>query len=141
MSQYLKTVVTAILSVSALSVFFPDDSFGKYTNLLSGIIVMSVVLTPVLCADYDNVLIDIPQMEEFDISSEEYVMSEFENQLSTRIESKLETETGSDFSVSVRADSDEETVAIKEVEIAPFSEKCARIVSEYLGMEVMVTQK
>jgi len=141
MSQYLKTVVLAVMSVSALSVFFPEDSFGKYVNLLSGIIVMSVVLTPVLRADYDSPLIELPQVDELDISSDEYVMDEFENQLSKRIENKLESEFDKDFFVTVRAQKDEETVAIKEVEIAPFGENYAHIISEYLGMEVMVTQK
>lgn len=134
MSQYLKTVVMAVIGVSTLSVFFPEDSFGKYTNILSGFIVMAVLLTPILRDDVDFVS-ELPQTEELNISSGRYIMEEFEKELSGRIAEKLESETGEKFLVTVYADTEGEMINIKKVEITPYSERYAHIVSRYAGLE------
>ena len=134
MSEYLKTVITSVLAISTLSVFFSEDSFGKYANLLSGIIVMSILLTPVLNTD-GAFLQEFPQTEKMEIGENRYLMEEFEKQLSQKVEEKLATITGTQFSATVYAVSDGENVEINKVEIVPFSEDYAKIVAEYLGIK------
>lgn len=141
MSQYLKTVITSVLAISTLSVFLPKDSFGKYANLLSGIIVMSILLIPVLNTD-DEIFLEVPRIEEMETYENRYLMDEFEKELSQRIEKNLCDTTGIQFSVTVYAASDGETLEINEVEMTPFSEEYAAMVAEYLAIEEeKITQK
>lgn len=134
MSEYLKTVITSVFAISTLSVFFPKDSFGKYANLLSGIIVMSILLIPVLNTD-DVILQELPGMEEIEVNENRYLMDEFEKELSKRVERKLKDTTGRQFSVTAYASYDGETVEIEGVEIEPFSKEYAAVVSDYLAIE------
>lgn len=134
MSEYLKIVVTSVVLISGLSVFFPEDSFGKYANLLSGIIVMSILLTPVLNKDGDFFQ-GLPEVKELEISKTRYLMDEFEKELSIKIENMLYDSTGKQFSATVYAETDGEVVEIQWVELAPFSEYYASVVAEYLGIE------
>ncbi len=134
MSEYLKTVITSVLAISTLSVFFPEDSFGKYANLLSGIIVMSILLTPVLNTG-DTFFQEIPKTEEIVISENRYLMEEFEKQLSRKVEEKLADDFRINFSATVYAMSDGENVEISKVEITPFSKEYRETVAEYLAIE------
>lgn len=135
MSQYFKTVVSVVLAVSAMSFLFPKDSFGKYANLLSGLVVMAVILMPVIDMDEKIVTLENIEVRKLETDSNRYLMDEFEKELSQRICSKLKEETGIDFSVVVYAEEDGGTVEIQEVEINPYKETYARMVSDYLGIE------
>ena len=124
MSEYLKTVVASVFAVGLISVLFPKDNFGKYTGILAGIIVMSILLLP---------LFNIGETLEFNTNS--YIMDEFEKELSENIKQKLKNDTDIDFSVTVYAEKKDEIIEINQIEIAPYSKEYALIVSEYLGVD------
>lgn len=140
MSEYLKTVVSVVIAVSLLSVILPQNSFGKYGNLLTSIIVMTVLCAPFMNTRNNIELDFLPTQLEFNKNS--YIMQEFEKELAKKIEGELEGKTSLDFSVTVRAEKNEDIIEIKEIEISPFSNEYARIVSEYTNVgEERITQK
>lgn len=140
MSEYLKTVVSVVIAVSLLSTILPQNSFGKYGNLLTSIIVMAVLCAPFINTRNNIELDFLPTQLEF--SKNSYIMQEFEKELAKKIEGELENTTNLDFSVTVRAEKNEDIIEIKEIEISPFSNEYAAIVSEYLGIgEERITQK
>lgn len=140
MSEYLKTVVSVVIAVSLLSTILPQNSFGKYGNLLTSIIVMAVLCAPFMDTRNNIELDFLPTQLEF--SKNSYIMQEFEKELAKKIEGELENTTSLDFSVTVRAEKNEDIIEIKEIEISPFSNEYAAIVSEYLGIgEERITQK
>lgn len=140
MSEYLKTVVSVVIAVSLLSTILPQNSFGKYGNLLTSIIVMAVLCAPFMDTRNNIELDFLPTQLEF--SKNSYIMQEFEKELAKKIEGELENTTNLDFSVTVRAEKNEDIIEIKEIEISPFSNEYAAIVSEYLGIgEERITQK
>ena len=140
MSEYVKTVVSVVIAVSLLSVILPQNSFGKYGNLLTSIIVMAVLCAPFVNTRNNIELDFLPTQLEF--SKNSYIMQEFEKELAKKIESELEGKTSLDFSVMVRAEKNEDIIEINEIEISPFSNEYARIVSEYTNVgEDRITQK
>ncbi len=127
MSDYLKTVVTAVVAVSVITSLIPKDGFSKYINLLASIIVMAVVITPVFKFT--------PQMAEFnpeelELQHADFVADEFEKNLAEKIKTELYARTGTDFVVEVQATTDE----IKSVRISPYSREYAHIVEEFIGV-------
>ena len=136
MSEYLKTVVIAVVAVSVISVLFSKDSFGKYADLLAGIVVMTVVVAPIfnigkeMETNFDS--IDIKQIEPVATS---YLMDEFEKELAAKTCEEIKKRTNTEVLVTVYARQTEDTVAINEVEISPYSGECVQIVCEFLGIE------
>ncbi len=127
MSDYLKTVVTAVVAVSVITSLIPKDGFSKYINLLASIIVMAVVITPMFKFT--------PQMTEFnpeelELQQADFVADEFEKNLAEKIRAELYVRTGTDFVVEVQATTDE----IKSVRISPYSREYAHIVEEFIGV-------
>lgn len=140
MSEYIKTIVSVVIAVSLLSTILPQNSFGKYGNLLTSIIIMAVLCSPFLNTR-NNIKSDfLPTQLEFNKNS--YIMQEFEKELAKKIEDELKSKTNLDFSATVRAEKNEDIIEIKEIEISPFSDEYVHIVSEYTGIgEERITQK
>jgi len=142
MGEYIKTIVSAVLAVGIISVLLPRDSFSKYVNLLSGIIVMAVIVSPVLSLGNENFNISRIDVEELEFNTNSYIMEEYEKELSKNIKEMLKSKVNIDFSVSVRADKKENVIDIKEIEIAPYSPEYAALICDYLGIEEgRITQK
>ncbi|MBO5734326.1 MAG: hypothetical protein J6R66_05510 [Clostridia bacterium] len=136
MSEYLKTVVIAVVAVSVISVLFSKDSFGKYADLLAGIVVMTVVVAPIfnigkeMETNFDS--IDIKQIEPIATS---YLMDEFEKELATKVRGEIKRRTNTEVLVTVYARQTEDTVEINQVEISPYSGEYVQIICEFLGIE------
>lgn len=128
MTQYLKTVVTAVVAVSVITTLLPKDGFSKYVNLLASILVMTVVISPVFkwSPEITNTDIITLDME----SAEYYVETEFQINLAEKIKQELQDKTGKEFLVEVDATIDE----IKTVKISPYNDVYARIVMEFLSV-------
>jgi len=142
MGEYIKTVVSAVLAVGIISALLPRNDFLKYVNLLSGIIVMAVVVSPLISLGDKELDISFPDAEKININTNSYIMEEYEKELAKNIKEMLNEKTNVDFSVSVRADKKEDVIEIKEIEIAPFSDEYKALVRDYLGIEEgRITQK
>lgn len=140
MGEYLKTIVSVVLAIGLLSIIFPKNSFGKYINLLTSIIVMAILIVP-LFNSHNEIDMDF-SASELEYSQNTYIMEEFEKELAKNIEYELNEKTNRDFSVNVHAEKKEEIINVYEIEIFPYSEEYAKIVAEYLGIdEERITQK
>ena len=135
LSEYLKTVVASVFAVGLISVLFPKDNFGKYTGILAGIIVMSILLLPLFNIGEKELDIENLDIETLEFNTNSYIMDEFEKELSENIKQKLKNDTDIDFSVTVYAEKEDEIIEINQIEIAPYSKEYALIVSEYLGVD------
>lgn len=135
MTEYLKTVVTAVVTASVLTALLPKDGFSKYVNLIASIIVMAVIITPVFDFAPEGIELDVENLE---IAEHDFVAEEFEKNLAEKIKLQLKSATGADFAVEVDATTDE----IKSVRISPFSADYARITAKFTGIgEDRVMQK
>ena len=97
MSHYIKTVIGAVLAISMLNCFFTKDGFGKYVNLLSAVIVMAVILSPILNIS-KNISINTKNIDvkPLEIKGNTYIMEEFEERLSIEIADELKKKTNID---------------------------------------------
>ena len=142
MAEYLKTVVSAVLAVGIISVILPKDSFGKYVNLLAGILVMSVIISPVLNIGDGEIKFKNLDIETLNFDVNSYIMEEYEKELAENVKDMLKEKTNIDFSVLVHADKKDDIIEIKEVKISPFTTEYVSVVSGYLGVdERRITQK
>jgi stage III sporulation protein AF len=128
MTQYLKTVVTAVVAVSVITTLLPKDGFSKYVNLLTSILVMTIVISPVLkwtpeISNADIITMDIE-------SQDDYVETEFKKNLAEKIKQELRDKTGKEFIVEVDATTEE----IKTVKISPYNDVYVRVVTEFLSV-------
>ena len=142
MGQYLKTVVSAVLAVGIISVLLPRDSFSKYVNLLAGIIVMAVIISPIMSMRDKKIEFGHIDVEELEFNTNSYIMEEYEKELAQNIKEMLKTKTNINFSVSVRAEKNDDTIEIKEIEISPYKPEYTALIRDYLGIsEGRITQK
>ncbi len=142
MGEYIKTVVSAVLAVGIISVLLPRGGFSEYVNLLSGIIVMAVIVSPIISVRDKKFELSHIDVEELEFSTNSYIMEEYEKELSKNIKEMLKAKTNIDFSVSVRADKKEDVIEIKEIEIAPYSAEYIALICDYSGIdEGRITQK
>ena len=135
MGEYIKTVVSAVLAVGIISAVLPKDSFFKYVNLLSGIIVMTVIVSPLISVRDNSFKLNKINVENLVFDTNSYIMEEYEKELSENIKKFLLKETNIEFSVSVRADKNDDIIEIKEIEISPYNEEYTAIISDYLGID------
>ena len=136
MGNYLKVVIAMVLAVSLISVIFPKNSFGKYADMLSSIIIMTILASPLLnIGDKTGINFEILELENLEFNKNSYIMGELEKELADRVSVMLKEKTGKNFSVSVKAENQNETIYIEEVEISPFSTEYVYFVAEYLGIE------
>lgn len=127
MTEYLKTVVTAVVAVSVITTLLPKDGFSKYVNLLASILVMTVVITPIFKTSPEITELDTEslQLEEID-----YISAEFRKNLAEKIKSELHSKTNTEFIVEVDATTEE----IKSVKISPYSQEYAKIAAQFTGV-------
>lgn len=135
MSEYIKTVIITVLSVSVISCLFPKNSFGKFANIIASIIVMAVLLMPVAKLGGGNFNFDtLP--EDLPTNSENiYLKSEFEQELAHKLKQELYEKTGKEFSVEIKASVTQESVSIEKAKIFPYTTEYAEICASYLGIE------
>lgn len=135
MSEYLKTIVTSVFAVGIISVLFSKDGFGKYVGVLSSIIVITIIASPIINNSQKNLDFEALDIEELEFNTNSYIMEEFEKELSEKVSDKLKSATGIEFSVTVYANKVDEIVEIEKIEIAPYSKEYVTIVSEYLEVD------
>ena len=128
MTQYLKTVVTAVVAVSVITTLLPKDGFSKYVNLLASILVMTIIISPVFkwTPEITNADVITMNLE----SADYYLETEFQKNLAKKIRQELQDKTGKEFIVEVDATTDE----IKTVKISPYNDAYAHIVTEFLSV-------
>lgn len=134
MGEYLKTIVSSVVAVSILSAILPKDGFFKYTNLLSGLIVMAIIISPVLKSNDDFLKTDF-DVERIEIETNTYLMEEYEKELSENIKNMLKEKTNINFKVLVFAEKTNDTIEIKEIKISPYATSYSDAVAEYLGID------
>lgn len=135
MSEYLKTIVASVFAVGIISVLFSKDGFGKYVGVLSSIIVITIIASPIINNSQKNLDFEALDIEELEFNTNSYIMEEFEKELSEKVSDKLKSATGIEFSVTVYANKVDEIVEIEKIEIAPYSKEYVTIVSEYLEVD------
>ncbi len=141
MKEYIKIVSSVVLSVGLLSMIVPKKRFGKYANMLTGITVVMVLLSPLLNIS-DSVDFDDNNFEKLEFSTNSYLMEELEKELAQKTQKELKSKTNIDFSVVVLTERENETITIKSVEISPYTMEYVKIVSDYLDIEEgKITQK
>lgn len=142
MGEYLKTIVSSVLAVGLISAILPAGGFSKYVNLLSGIIVMAVIVSPIINSQNKGYSFDEIDLKTLEINTNSYIMEEYEKELALNIKSMLKDKTNTEFSVTVYADKNEEIVEIKRIEISPYTSECSALICNYLGIdEGRITQK
>ncbi len=127
MTQYLKTVITAVVSVSVLTTLLPKDGFSKYVNILASILVMTVVIAPVFKLSPELRQLDT---EELKIVKTDYVSAEFEKNLEEKIKTEMKSKTNIEFTVEVDATTEE----IKSIKIFPYSQEYAKALAQFTGV-------
>ena len=135
MSEYLKTIVASVFAVGIISVLFSKDGFGKYVGVLSSIIVITIIASPIINNSQKNLDFEALDIEELEFNTNSYIMEEFEKELSEKVSDKLKSATGIEFSVTVYANKTDEVVEIEKIEIAPYSKEYVTVISEYLEVD------
>lgn len=142
MGEYLKTIVSSVLAVGIISALLPRNEFSKYVNLLSGIIVMTLIVSPIISTGNKNMEFDRLDIEKLEFDTNSYIMEEYEKKLSQNIKNMLKEKTDIDFSVTVIADKNDNVIEINEIQIAPYSSQYALLISDFLGInEGRISQK
>lgn len=142
MGEYLKTIVSSVLAVGLISAILPAGGFSKYVNLLSGIIVMAVIVSPIIDLQERGYRLDEIDIKNLELNTNSYIMEEYEKELALNIKSMLKDRTNTDFSVTVYADKSSDVIEIKMIEISPYTSECSKLICDYLGIdEGRITQK
>ena len=131
MSEYIKSIVSAVIAVGLITTLFSKNSFSKYINLLSSIIVMAVLILPVVRVSFEPMEFSADEVK---IEKNRYLQDEFEKVLQERIKEELKRKTGKDFEVLVSAEVTDDA-KIQQIKLSPYSEEYAKIVREYLGFD------
>lgn len=127
MTEYLKTVVTAVVAVSVITTLLPKDGFSKYVNLLASILVMTVVIAPIFKISPEIAELDTESLQ---IEKTDYISEEFEKNLAEKIKSELRAKTNTEVTVEVDATYEE----IRSVKIFPYSQEYAEITAQFTGV-------
>lgn len=142
MGEYIKTIVSSVLAVGLISALLPTNGFSKYVNILSGIIVMAVIVSPIINTESKSYRFDEISIKNLELNANSYIMEEYEKELAQNIKSMLKSKTNTEFSVMVYADKEEDVIEIKKIEISPYTSECSLLICEYLGIdEGRITQK
>lgn len=117
LNSFIITLATVIIFISAMELILPDNSFKKYQSFVLGLIVLSVILTPIVSffTDSENlgdkVKVAIENMEnnaEAESSknvsnNKDYVIKTLENNCERELSSKYKDKA---FTVDVEGDID-----------------------------------
>ena len=129
MSEYIKTVVKAAVSVGIITSLFSGNKLSKYINLISGIVVMAVLILPVL--DISPEPLEFSAIE-LDVQKNTYLKDEFEKTLEERIKEEVKRKTSQEIEVKVEASVDND-VKIKKISIRPYREEYVNLIKQYLN--------
>lgn len=129
MSDYITTVVKAVISVGIITSLFSENSLSKYINLISRIVVMAVVILPVADLSFEPAELSYTEL---DIQKNAYLKDEFEKNLAEKIKEKIKLETNQEIEVHVEATTEDE-VKIEKISIKPYKEEYTKIIKEYLN--------
>ena len=129
MSDYITTVVKAVISVGIITSLFSKNSLSKYINLISGIVVMAVVILPIFKISPVPMEFSFTELE---IKKSTYLNDEFERVLEERIKEEIKKKTSAEIEVDVEASADAEP-KIEKISIRPYEEEYAKIIKEYLN--------
>lgn len=129
MSEYIKTVVKAVIAVGIITSLFSENKLSKYINLISGIVVMAVLILPVL--DISPEPLDYSVVE-LDVQKNTYLKDEFEKTLEERIKEEVKLKTSQEIEVDVVANVENEP-KIEKISIKPYKEEYADLIKKYLN--------
>lgn len=133
MSEYIKTIILTVLAVSVVSYLLPKNSFGKFGNVISSIIVVTVILMPVKSGEKMYLKeIDTEELSKFENT---YLESQFEEDLGKKLCQELKEKTGKEFSSDVEVSIVGEEISIVRISIFPYTNEYAKIAASYLGTE------
>ncbi|MCD7775977.1 MAG: stage III sporulation protein AF [Firmicutes bacterium] len=95
MSAYIITVIAAAVIISVTEIVFPDGKTSKYIKYVSGLIVLTVISSPLIShigGEGDrSITISLPEYETFeDIDAYEALAKATESEIRETIESELE---------------------------------------------------
>lgn len=142
MGEYLKTIVSSVLAVGLISALLPENGFSKYVNILSGIIVMAVIVSPITNSQSKVYRFDEIDVKNLELNTNSYIMEEYEKELSQNIKIMLKDKTNMEFSVTVYAEKNEDIIEIEKIEISPYTSECSRLISDFFGIdEGRITQR
>ena len=144
--EFIRQYAVSIITVSVLSVIFeiilPPKRYGKYISVITGLICMMVILSPVrqLFGDFEMFVIEGNALQS-EIKNEadfNLVASEFKKRLEEKIEQTAKIKTGEEIKAQVELELTEkgEILNIKEAKIFPYSEKCAKIIKDEFDITV-----
>ena len=128
MSEYIKTVVKAVVSVGIITSLFSENKLSKYVNLISGIVVMAVLILPVLDISPEPLEFDAVEL---DVQKNTYLKDEFEKTLEERIKEEVKRQTSQEIEVNVETDVEE--AKIERISIKPYKEEYVNLIKKYLN--------
>ena len=134
MSEYLKTIVSAIMLVSLICSILPKESGGKMVSFSVGLIIILLTVSPALKFVKSDIykFSDI-KTEELIIKPKDYIMDEFEKNLALKIKENLNSNT--DVTVYGKTDREGNVAGVEKVKIYPYNEDVAEKISNLLEIE------
>lgn len=128
MSEYIKTVVKAVIAVGIITSLFSENKLSKYINLIAGIVVMAVLILPVLNISPKPLEFDTVELE---LQKNTYLKDEFEKTLEERIKEEVKRQTSREIEVKVKANIEESK--IEKISIKPYKEEYVNLIKKYLN--------
>jgi len=128
-STYLTSVITILITASFISLLLPKGETKKYVRFGTGLIVICLFANMI-----SGVNIVIPDEINFDANGE-YSQSQFEEQVKTTMQAKLEKEVTEKFNVSDIKITVGEDMKVKAVETSEQNKLME--IERYLGIETL----
>ncbi len=139
MHAYFKSVLALVFFVALLNGIFGKEGAGKYTRFAAGLMVITVILSPLFSLGevFQDVRSDI-KPEKLEEISAECITETFEEVLSDRTAEEIKRQTGERVNVTVQAalNNDGDVVGVKKAYISPYSTRCAALTAEILGIDI-----
>lgn len=148
--DFLKEYTVSIMVVSIVAILLenllPQDNNKKYCNVMIGLFVMLVILTPLTRLPHYDETFSIPalKLDDSDLSpsSRSYVAESFEKNLALSISQDLHGVFDATFECRVFCDTNDEgqITDISRIQIAPFSQEISAYIAEKYGIkEAIIT--
>ena len=134
MSEYLKTIVSAIMLVSLICSILPKESSGKMVSFSVGLIIILLTVSPALeFVKSDIYKFSDIKTEELIIKPKDYIMDEFEKNLALKIKENLNSNT--EVTVYGKTDREGNVEGVEKVKIYPYNDDVAEKISNLLEIE------
>ena len=137
MSEYVKTLVYAVVCTGVVFSLLPKEGAEQYARFSAGLMVLWLVLSPVLAnGTFPDVSLESVPLKPLITEEHSYVKAAFETELAERIGQEVLGQTGYSCECKVLAETDETgTVCeIKQIEISPYNETIGQTVSKLCGI-------